>query len=426
MPPPEDLSTKEVNAQSSLANYVNNISKSRYRDEEKRYKNQEPSLAKSKPWPEFLRLAISRQCLEGRSRNAKVEVYDEDEGLLLSTGKREKTLFGFDKAEDPRLARAISDLDKRARTYNEHHLSNTKSSRRHSHHERVEENAPHGHSKRGEKLLVESHHLRRRHDAGEQDGEPRRITAPPPRRSQMPLNYDYGSDRAPLHGRRNDPAPPQEYVYPAGPPIVITMPSQYSEPRRQDYQPPPQRPAQTRSHLSSADAPSMSGGRRPPAPMAPSLSELDPHRADRLPERRESASQSGHGYSNRPPDRHSQGGGSVHESRRDDCSQGGGSVSGSLRDGNSRVESWAFGSSDGARPAGRQGRRQFEVGRQSIHSGSNADSDESWDSKATVGVPNWGTGVGESRVSNRREARVSDRHTSRALDGHDGRSERGP
>ena len=445
MPPPGDLSTKAVDAQSSIANYINNIDEIKYRDEEKLYIKREPSLAKAKPWPEFLRLAISRQCLEGRSRNAKVEVYDVEDELLLSTGKRRKNFMGFDKAEDPRLARAIADLDERARAYAEDRHRNTKSSRRPSHHERVEENAPRGRSNRGESIKVESHHVRRHHDSGDQDAEPRRraqlhITAPP-RRSQMSLNYEDGKGRTSLHGRSNGQAPPQEYVLPARPPIVITLPSQPSEPRRQgyqpspqheDYQPLPQRPAQPRSHLSSAHA-SMSGGLRPPAPSPPSRSEFDSHRADRPPTRRESASRSGHGYSNSPSDRHSQGRDSVHGSLRNDYSQARTSVHGSRRDDysqaggsvrefrNSRTKRWVDGSANGESRGGRERSRQSEVGCRSIRSRSNTYSDESWGSEATVGVPNWGSGAGESRTSNRREGRVSDRHTSRALDGREGR-----
>lgn len=337
MPPPEGLDTKKLDAQSSIANYLNNISKGRYKAEKRRYEKEEP-LYKSKSWDEFVRLAISSQYLEGRSDNAKVEVRDGDH-VLLRTEKRKKNILdvlGLDKREDPRLVSAIEYLDQTAREYAKERSKAHKSESRRSNHQRVEENAPSGRSKRGETVVVESHHMHRRHEAGEQEAEPRRgpqlrITAPPPRRSQMPLDYDGGNQRTPLHGRRSGRAPPQEHVYPAPPPIVITEPSQPSEPRHQDYQAPPQRrdyhqpseprrqdhqsppqrrnnqpspqrPASTRSHLSSADAPSMSGGLRLPVPSPPPRSEFDSHRAARRPERRESASRSGHGYSNRPSD----------------------------------------------------------------------------------------------------------------------------
>ena len=401
MPPPEDLPTRRVNARSSIANYVNNISKREYREEEKLYKIREASLAESKPWPEFLRLAISRQYLEGRSENAKVEVRDGSniDKVLLSTRKREKNILGLDKREDPRLTQAIANLDQTAREYAKEGSKAHKSASRHSRHERVEEKAPRGRSKRGKTILVETRHVRRRHEADDQDAEPRRgpqhrIAAPPPRRSQMHPDYEEEYDR-----RRDGPGPSQGHVYPANPPIRITVPSQPSEPRRQDYQQPPHRPAEIRSHLSPADAPSISGGRGPPAPLTTSRSEAESHRADRLPERREFASRSGYGYSTRPSGRDSQERGSVRESHQDNHSQGHGSVSSSLRNHNSRVEHWIDSSAVGGSRVGRQGSRQSEVGRQSIRSSSNIYSDERGDTEAIVGLPKWGSGGDESRGS---------------------------
>ncbi len=420
MPPPRNFSAK-LDAQSSIASYVNNLSNSQYNEERERYEEQEP-IAKSKSWDEFLRLAISRQYLERRSGNAKVEVRDGSK-LLLRIGNRENNFMGFGKREDPRLDVAIANLDRRARKYAKEQSNGAESSRRgydeveveepkgkerskahksegrRSHHAREEEEAPRGRSKRGETIVVDSHHLRRRHEVEEQDAEPRRqlsITAPPPRRPHMSPNYEEENDHTPLHGRRNHPAPPQEYVYPAGPPIVITMPNQSSEPRLQDYHPPPQRPVRTRSHLSSINAPSMSGGLQPPAP-----SHNEPaypsRRGDRLPERRESvgelASRTERGYSNRPSDRHSGG--------RDP-----------LREDYSHTENWLDSLADGESRAGRQGRRRSGVSRESTSSSSSTHSDERRGSEATVALPNWGSGGGEREVPNRREGRVPDRHTS--------------
>ena len=406
MPPPTDLSTTKLDAQSRIANFLNNISDNEYRDEKRRYEKKEP-LYPSKSWEEFIRLAISRQYLEERSGNPKAEVRN-GEKLLLRTEKREKNFLGFDKPEDKRLTSAIENLDQRAREYAKERSKAYKSESRHSHHERVEDNDPRR-SKRGKTVLVESHHVRRRHKAGEQDAEPRReaplsIAAPPPRRSRMPSNNDHGNDRIPLHDRTTDSAPINEHVYPAAPPIVITTPSQSSEPRRQDYQPasqrhdyqaPPQGPAQTRSHLSSADALYMSGEIPPPAPFPPSRSEHDSHRTDRLPESRESTSRSGHGYLNRPSDRHSQGHGSVRESLRDDYSQGRSSVSRSHPEDNSSIYSSRHSMAGGESRVGRQERRSG-VSRESTRSGRSTYSDGSWDSEATVGVPNWGSGGREN------------------------------
>ena len=437
MPPPKDLSTTKLDAQSRIANFLNNISDKEYRDEKRRYEEKEP-LYPSKSWEEFIRLAISRQYLEERSGNPKAEVRNREK-LLLRTEKR-KNFLGFDKPEDKGLTSAIAALDQRAREYAKKRKAH-KSESRHSHHERVEDNDPRR-SKRGKTVLVESHHVRRRHKAGEQDAEPSReaplsIAAPPPRHSQMPSNNDHGNDRNPLHDRRNGQAPIHEYVYPAAPPIVITMPNRSSEPRHQDYQSspqhhdyqaPPRRRAQTRSHLSSADALYMSGGIPPPAPFPPSRSEHDSHRSDRLPERRETASQSGHGYSNLPSDRHSQGHSSVRESLRNDYSQGRSSVSGSHLEDHSGIKSWHHSMADDGGRAERQERRSG-VSRESTRSGRSTYIDESWGSEATVGVPNWGSGGGENGVLNRHERRVSDGHDGRMSESGDsrghGRSDRG-
>lgn len=406
MPPPTDLSTTKLDAQSSIANFLNNISDNEYRDEKRRYEKKE-ALYPSKSWEEFIRLAISRQYLEERSGNPKAEVRN-GEKLLLRTERREKNFMGFDKPEDKRLTSAIADLDQRAREYAKKRSKAHKSESRHSHHERVEENDPRR-SKRGKTVLVESHHVRRRHKAGEQDAEARRgaplsIAAPPPRNSQMSFNSNHGNDRTPLDSGRSVPASTHEYVYPAAPPIVVTMPNRSSEPRLQDYQPasqrhdyqaPPQRPAQTRSHLSSADALYMSGGIPPPAPFPPSRSERDSHLTDRPHEHRESASRSAHEYLSRPSDRHSQGRGSVRESPRDHYSQERSSVSGSHPEDNSGIYSSRHSMAGGESRAGRQERRSG-ISRESTRSGRSTYSDGSWDSEATVGVPNWGSGGREN------------------------------
>ena len=348
MPPPKDFSTK-LDAQSSIANYVNNLSNSEYNEERERYEEQEP-MAKSKSWEEFLRLAISRQYLEGRSGNAKVEVRDGSK-LLLRTGKRKNDFFGFGKREELELDVAIAKLERRAWKYTKEQPDGAASSRRGN------------------------------HKAEEQDAEPRRqlSIAAPPRRQQAHPNYEEVNDRTSLHDRRTRPALPQEYVYPAGPPIVITMPSQSSDPQRQNYQPPAQRPVRTRSHLSSVDAPPMSGGLRPPVP------------SDRLPERHTSvgelASRIEHRYSDRPSDRHSE--------RRD-------TVRGPLREDYSHTERWLDSQADGESRARRQGGSHSGASYEPIRSSSSTHSDGRRGLEATLGVPNWGSGGEKSRGSNRR------------------------
>ena len=62
--------------------------------------------------------------------------------LLPPTKETEKDLLGFDKAKDPRLTRPTEHLDERARSHTADHLGSSESSRRRSHHGRVEGNAP--------------------------------------------------------------------------------------------------------------------------------------------------------------------------------------------------------------------------------------------------------------------------------------------
>ena len=359
MPPPEDFSTTKLDTKSSIANYLNNISDDEYEDAKKRYKKKEP-LSKSKSWEEFVRLAISRQYLEGRSGDPKAEVR-AGQKVLLRTGKREKFLGLFDRPDDPRLTEAIANLDKIARKYAKEGSKAHKSESRHSHRETVEENAPSGHSKRGKTVLVESHHVHRRHKAGEQDEEPRRgaplsIAAPP---SQMHSNSAHGNDR------RNGTATDYEYVYPPAPPIMVTTASRPSESRSQDHQ--------------------------------------------QSPQRRESASRSGLGYSNRSSDRLSQRDDSDRQSVRDDCYEGHGHISGSHPKNRSGTQSSRQNLADGGSRAGRQ-ERMSGVNREPTRSSRYTYSDENRASEATLDAPNWGS------------SRMSERGNS---SGH-GRSGRGP
>ena len=400
MPPPEDFSTTELDAKSSIANYLNNMSDPEYEKEKKRYKKKEP-LSESKSWEDFVRLAISRQYLEGRSGNPKAEVRDGKK-VLLRTGKRDSFLGLFDRPDDPRLTRAILKLDQRARKYGKEGSKAHKSENRHSHRETVEENAPSGHSKHGKTISVETHHVHRRHKAGDQDEEHRRgallsITAPPS--TQMHSNSAHGNDR------RNGTVTDSEYVYPPAPPIMVTTASRPSESRNQDHQQspqrrdplaPPQRHTETKSHISSAGTPYMSGGRPHPAPTPSLHSDRDSNRTDRTSERRESASRSGLGYSNRSSDRHPQRGGSDQRFVRDVYSEGSGLIHGSHPKDHSGTESPRHSLADDGSRAGRQ-ERMSGVSRESTHPSRSTYSDESWGSEATVGVPN----CGSSRMSER-------------------------
>ena len=408
MPPPEDFSTTELDAKSSIANYLNNIGNDEYEDEKKRYKSEEP-LAESKSFEDFVRLAISRQCLEGRSGNPKAEVR-EGKKVLLRTRKRDKYLGLWPRPDDPRLTEAIANLDKIAREYAKKGSKAHKSESRHSHRERVEGNTPSGHSKHGKTVSVESHHVHRRHKAGDQDEEPRRgallsITAPPS--TQMHSHSAHGNDR------RNGIATDYEYVYPRAPPIMVTTASLPSESRNQDHQQspqrrdslaPPQRHTETRSHISSAGTPYMSGGRPPPAPTPSLHSDRDSNRTDRTSERRESASRSGLGYANGSSDRPSQRGVSDRQFVRDVYSEGCGPISGSHPKDRSGTESSRHSQADGGSRGGRQ-ERMSGVDREPTRSSRYTYGDESRASEATLGVPNWGSSRTPERGNSSGQAR---------------------
>ena len=244
---------------SIIVDYVNSFTDSKWEREKKRYEEEEP-LAKSKSWDEFLRLAISSEHLEGRSANAKA-VIREGSQVLSKTRLKPNSFMGFGERQDPNLDLAIANLERRARSYAEKQPHGAKSSRhehedardrgrsqghksghRRSHHHMGEEDVPHRRGKRGETIMVESHHLNR-HQADEEDAEPRRggqlsLTAQPTRRPHMPSIYEEEIHRTPVQGSSYGPVPPQEYVIPPRPPIVITLPNRSSESRPQ-YHPPP-------------------------------------------------------------------------------------------------------------------------------------------------------------------------------------------
>ena len=398
------------------------MSDPQYEKEKKRYKEKEP-LSESKSWEDFVRLAISRQYLEGRSGNPKAEVRNGKK-VLLRTGKRNSFLGLFDRSDDPRLTRAISKLDQRAREYAKEGSKAHESESQHSHRKTLEENAPSGHSKHGKTVSVESHHVYRRHKAGEQDEEPRRgallsITAPPS--TQMHSNSAHENDR------RNGTATDYEYVYPPAPPIMVTTANLPSESRSQDHQQspqrrdslaPPQRHTETESHLSSAGTPYMSGGRPPPAPTPPLRSDRDSNRTDKTSERRESASRSGLGYSTRSSDRHSQRGGPDRQFVRDVYSEDRGPISGFHPKNRSRTESSRHSLADGESRAGRQ-ERMSGVDLEPSLSSRYTYGDESQASEATLGLPNWGSirmskrgnSSGQARSEVSRESTHSSRST---------------
>ena len=258
MPPSKDVTAK-VDAQSTIAKYVHSISISEWEKEKERYEEEEP-LAKSKSWDEFLRLAISSQCLEGRSANAKAEIREGSQ-VLSKTRLKPNGLMGFAKRKDPEMDLAIANLERRARRYADKHPHGAKSSRhghddardrgcsqghtpghRRSHHDRVEEDVLHGRGKPCRTIVMESHHLCC-HQTNEEDAEPRHgrqlsLAAQPTRRPHMPSIYEEEVHRTPRQGSSYGPALPQEYVIPPPPPIVITLPSPSSESRPQGYPPP--------------------------------------------------------------------------------------------------------------------------------------------------------------------------------------------
>ena len=260
MPPSKDVTAK-VDAQSTIAKYVHSISISEWEKEKERYEEEEP-LAKSKSWDEFLRLAISSQCLEGRSANAKAEIREGSQ-VLSKTRLKPNGLMGFAKRKEPEMDLAIANLERRARRYADKHPHGAKISRhghddardrgcsqghtpghRRSHHDRVEEDVLHGRGKPCRTIVMESHHLRC-HQTNEEDAEPRHgrqlsLAAQPTRRPHMPSINEEEVHRTPRQGSSYGPALPQEYVIPPPPPIVITLPSPSSESRPQGYPPPHQ------------------------------------------------------------------------------------------------------------------------------------------------------------------------------------------
>lgn len=210
MPPSKDPSL--------IRHYVNSLSESDEWDRQKeRYEDEEP-LAGSKSWKEFLRLAISREELEGRSADAKA-VIREGSKVVSKTQLKPNGLMGFGKRTDPYLDLALANLERRARRWAEkrhghddagdrRHSQGHEPRRRRSHHDRVEEDAPRRRGKRGRIIVMKSHHLRC-HQADEEDAEPR-----------MPAIHEEEVRPNPLQGRGYGPAPPQEYVYRPRPPIL--------------------------------------------------------------------------------------------------------------------------------------------------------------------------------------------------------------
>ena len=102
----------------------------------------------------------------------------------------------FEYAEDPRLTRAIADLDERARNYIADHLGSSEGNHRRLHHERVEENAPSERSKRGKTVLLESHRLHRRHKSGQYEHDSHRAGRLPQRRESASRSGQQYSNRS--------------------------------------------------------------------------------------------------------------------------------------------------------------------------------------------------------------------------------------
>ena len=147
MPPSRDFTAK-IDAQSPIAKYVNKFTESKWEKEKRRYEEEEP-LAKSKSWEEFLELAISSQCLEGRSADATA-VIREGNQVLSKTRLKPNSYMGFGKRQDPNLDQAIENLDRRARR----HFEESRSGHRHSHHHRGEEDVSHRRGEFGETIVV--------------------------------------------------------------------------------------------------------------------------------------------------------------------------------------------------------------------------------------------------------------------------------
>ena len=245
---------------SIILDYVDSFTDSKWEKEKQRYEEEEP-LAKSKSWDEFLRLAISSEHLEGRGPNAKA-VIREGSQVLSKTRLKPNSFMGFGDRQDPNLDLAIANLERRARSHAEKHHHGAKSSRyghgdardrghshehrsghRRSHHHRGEEEVPHGRGKRREIFVMQSHHLCC-HQTDDEGAEPHRGSqlsqiAQPTRRPHMPSIYEEEVHRTPRQGSRYGPAPPQEYVIPPRPAIVITRPNPSSASRPRDHPPPP-------------------------------------------------------------------------------------------------------------------------------------------------------------------------------------------
>ena len=147
--PPSRESTAKIEAQSPIAKYVHRFTESKLEKEKRRYEKEEP-LAKSMSWDEFLRLAISSQCLEGRSADATAVMRDEGGHVLSKIRLKPNSYMGFGKRQDPDLDQAIENLDRRARR----HFEESRSGHRHSHHHRGEEDVSHRRGEFGETIVV--------------------------------------------------------------------------------------------------------------------------------------------------------------------------------------------------------------------------------------------------------------------------------
>lgn len=229
----------DIEAQSSIARYVHRCTNSQLEREKKRYEEEEP-LAKSKSWDEFLRLAISYQCLEGKGPNAEVEIRSGDQ-LLSRTRLKPNSYMGFGKRQNPDLDRAIANLEQKAQRLFE--KSNEERRRQHSRRHMRGEDVPRGSGKCREMIVMQSRYLRCQ-QADDEDAEPRRESQPslmaqPIRPKYLPFIYEEEFHRTgPPQRSSYGPGPPQEYVIPPRPSILIQLPNPSSESRPRDHPPP--------------------------------------------------------------------------------------------------------------------------------------------------------------------------------------------
>ena len=182
MPPSKDSKAKVVD-KSLIRHYVNSLSKSEWDKQKERYEEEEP-LADSKSWKEFLRLAISREELEGRSADAKA-IIREGNQVVSKTQLKPNSLMGFGKRTNPELDLALANLERRAQRWSE---------RRHGHGDARDRGHSHGH-------------------------EPERRRSHHDRHPRMPAIHEEEVRPNASQGRGYGPAPPQGYVYPPRPPI---------------------------------------------------------------------------------------------------------------------------------------------------------------------------------------------------------------